>query len=129
MSEMLKSRTWIQKISSAFFVNVFWSNISSCNCYHKCDIYQLIYMIFHMEMIFKALPCQQCRTYFKKKQESLKHLQNKHFIKLYMPCLWLHFQDKMLHKKTFTKKAPNFLDSSSRFQHFRHNLQIKTSRI
>ena len=71
MSEMLKSWTWNYKISSAFFVNVFWCNIISWNCYHKRDIYNLIYMIYHMEMIFKAKPCQECRIYFKKKQESL----------------------------------------------------------
>ena len=35
------------------------------------------------------------------------HLQNKHFIKLPVPCLWLEFQDKMWHKKTFTKTAHN----------------------
>ena len=58
-------------------------------------------------MIVKAIPCPECRKYSKKKQESLMHLQNKHFIKLYMPCLWLQFQDEMLHKKTFTKKTPD----------------------
>ena len=107
MSKMLKCWTWIQNISSAFFVNVFLCNISSWSYYHTHDIYYLIYMILQVEMIFKAMPCQECRKYFKKKQESLMHLQNKHFIKLYMPCLWLQFQDKMLHKKTFRKKAPD----------------------
>ena len=63
-------------------------------------------MIFYVETIFKAMLCNKCRKYFKKMQESLIHLQNKHFIKLYMPCLWLQFQDEMLHKKTLTKKAP-----------------------
>ena len=53
------------------------------------------------------MPCQECRKYFNKKQESLLHLQNKHFIKFYMSCLWLQFQDKMLHKKTFTNKVPD----------------------
>ena len=107
MSEMMKSWTWIQKRLSAFFVNVFWSNIVSWNCYHKYDIFNLIYMIFHMELIFKARPCQECRKYSKKKQESSMHLQNSHFTKLYMPCLWLQFQDKLLHKKTLTKRAPD----------------------
>ena len=57
-------------------------------------------------MLFKAMPCQMCKKYFMSKQESIMHLQNKHFIKLYMPCLWVQFKDKILHKKTFTKKAP-----------------------
>ena len=35
------------------------------------------------------------------------HMKNKHFNRLYMSCLWLQFQDKMIHKKTFTKKAPD----------------------
>ena len=35
------------------------------------------------------------------------HLQNKHFNKLYMSCLWWQFQDEMFHKKTFTKKTPD----------------------
>ena len=29
--------------------------------------------------------------------------QNKHF----MSCLWNEFEDEILHKKTFTKKAPD----------------------
>ena len=35
------------------------------------------------------------------------HLQNMLSNKLYMSCLWQQFQEEMLHKKTFTKKAPN----------------------
>ena len=37
---------WNKNISSNFFVNVFLFNISSWNCYHKHDVYNLIYMIF-----------------------------------------------------------------------------------
>ena len=58
-----------------FSVNVFWCNISSWNCHHKCGIYNLTNMIFYMEMIFQAMACQECRKYFKKKQESIMHLQ------------------------------------------------------
>ena len=69
-------------------------------------------------MIVKAIPCPECRKYSKKKQESLMHLQNKHFIKLYMPCLWLQFQDEMLHKKTFTKKHLILLGSKFKISIF-----------
>ena len=75
-------------MSSASFVNVFWCNISSQNCYHKHDIHNLIYMIFHMKMMFMAMLFQDSRKYFKKKQEPLMHLQHKHFMKLNVSCLW-----------------------------------------
>ena len=45
-----KILNWEQK--KVFFVNVFWSNISSWNCFHKQDIYNFIYMIFSMEKTF-----------------------------------------------------------------------------
>ena len=32
-------------------------------------------MIIHMENTFKAMQCNKCRKYFKKKQESQIHLQ------------------------------------------------------
>ena len=53
-----------------FFANVFWCNISSKNCFHKHDIYNLIYMINNVRKTVDAYQCQKCRTYFKKKQES-----------------------------------------------------------
>ena len=35
-----RSQTWSQK-NCAFFANVFWCNISSGNCFHKRDIWQV----------------------------------------------------------------------------------------
>ena len=35
MSKMLRSETWNQNKMGAFFVNFFWCNISSKNCFHK----------------------------------------------------------------------------------------------
>ena len=63
-------------------------------------------MNFHVEMTLKAKTCQECKKYLKTKQESLIHLPKKHFIKLYMSCLWQQFQDEMLHTKKSAKKAP-----------------------
>ena len=107
MFEWLKSWTWNQKISSAFFVNVLWCNISSWNCYHTHYIYYLIYMIFHVEMIFRqcnvkivenisrrsknhvctckkstliSCRCNVCDNTFKMKCYIRKHLQKKHLI-------------------------------------------------
>ena len=65
-------------------------------------------MFFHVKKIFRAKQCQECKKYFKTKQESLMHLQNKHLIKLYMSYLWYQFQDEMLKKKTLTKKGSCF---------------------
>ena len=48
----------------------FWCHISSWNFSHKHDIYNWIYMTFHMEKTFKAMQCQKCSKYFKKKWES-----------------------------------------------------------
>ena len=64
-------------------------------------------MNFHVEMTLKAKQCQECKKYFKMKQESLMHLPNKHFIKSYVSCLWQQFQDEMLHTKTLPKKTPD----------------------
>ena len=107
MSKMLKSWTWKQKLPSAFFVNVFKFNISSWKCFHKHDIYNLLYMIIHIEKTFKAMQCQNCRKYFKKKQEPHTHLQKSTWFFLVlswsfgiMPrvCLGVHGDGGLSHK-------------------------------
>ena len=58
-----------------FFVNVLWWTISSWNFFHKCDTPNLIYVIIHVEKTFRALHCQKCGKYFKKKQRITEHLK------------------------------------------------------
>ena len=96
MFEILKSPTRHQKESKSFFADIFWSCISSWNFSHKNDIYNLIYMTIHIEKTFKAMQCQMCRKYFKKKWES---------------------------QNTCRKSTWFFLVPGWRFQYFRHLLQ------
>ena len=56
-----------QKKLGAFFANVFWCHILYWSLFHKHDIYNFIYMNIHMEKTYRALQCQKCGKYFKKK--------------------------------------------------------------
>ena len=64
---------------------VFGCYISSCNCFHKHDINNLIYTIIHIEKTFKAIQWKNCKKkyiyiYFKKKQESQNICKKKYRI-------------------------------------------------
>ena len=76
MSEILISQTRNQKKWCAWFAYVSSSLIL---CFHKCNWYSLIVVLFHVERIFIALQCQMCGTYFKKRQGITKHFQIKHY--------------------------------------------------
>ena len=58
------------KTNKFFFENVFLNNISSWSCFHKHDIHNLIKMNIHKEQSVKAIQCQKCRKYIRKKHES-----------------------------------------------------------
>ena len=82
-------------------------------------------MIFHMELIFQAMPCLEYTKYFKKNQELLMHLHNKYFIKLYKSCLWYQFQEEMLNKKQLQKSTCYFLDQDLNISNIFYKIKIK----
>ena len=75
MYDILISSTSSQKKLGPIFVNVCWCTISSWNFSHKCDTPHLIYVIIHVKKTFRALHCQKCGKYFKKKQRITEHLK------------------------------------------------------
>ena len=46
--------------------------------FHKCDGPNLIFVNIHVENTFRALHCQRCGKYFKKKHRIMEHLKNEH---------------------------------------------------
>ena len=77
-----------------FVCKCFSCTISSWNFFHICDSSNHILVFIHVKKTFRALQCQMCGTYFKKK--------------------W---------RITTYKKSMNiFMVSSRRYQYFRHLL-------
>ena len=78
MSGIFISLTGNQENVNALFVNIFASTISSWTFFHKCDIYNLIYVFIQVKKTFKELLCQMCGKWFKKKKEITKHMLKRH---------------------------------------------------
>ena len=95
MLDMIWSPTWNYKKVGGDFANVFWCNISSKNCFHKHDIYNLVYMIIPVKM-------QLMHKNVKSVENILRRNKN---------------------HKTHAIKALRFLVPIWRFQNFRHILQ------
>ena len=65
---MLISPTWNPKQLNVFLLMLSDVTFSIETFFpHKHDINNTIYMIIHMKKTFKAMQCQNCRKYFKKK--------------------------------------------------------------
>ena len=78
MSDFLISSTRSPTKSGNCFVYVFWCTISSWKMFRNSDSTNWIYVNIHVEKTFKALHCQMCGKYLKKKQRITKHLEIRH---------------------------------------------------
>ena len=113
MSGILISLTGNPNHVYAFFANVFSSIISSGTFFHKRDIYNLIYVFIHMQKTFKALQCQMCGKYFKKKRNHKTHAKKyKHIL---VPSQRCQDSRHILQNPTYPKYVMGFSNPTQRF--------------